>query len=71
MWKEKTKLVFLPPNTTAKLQPCDAGTIQAVKLQYRKKLIRKIAFAFDEVESASSLAKKVTIFDDIMWLRHT
>ncbi|PFX24259.1 Tigger transposable element-derived protein 6 [Stylophora pistillata] len=68
--RSNIKLVFLPPNTTAKLQPCDAGIIQAVKLQYRKKLLRKIAFAFDEVESASSLAKKVTIFDAIMWLRH-
>ena len=68
--RSNIKLVFLPPNTTAKLQPCDAGIIQAVKLQYRKKLLRKIAFAFDEVKSASSLAKKVTLFDAIMWLRH-
>ncbi|PFX20594.1 Tigger transposable element-derived protein 6 [Stylophora pistillata] len=68
--RSNIKLVFLPPNTTAKLQPCDAGIIQAVKLQYRKKLLRKIAFAFEEVESASSLAKKVTIFDAIMRLQH-
>ena len=70
MERSNIKLVFLPPNTTTKLQPCDAGIIQAVKLQYRKKLLRKIAFAFDKVESASSLAKKVTIFDAIMWLQH-
>ncbi|XP_022778438.1 tigger transposable element-derived protein 6-like [Stylophora pistillata] len=68
--RSNIKLVFLPLNTTAKLQPCDAGIIQAVKLQYRKKHPPKIAFASDEVESASSLAKKVTIFDAIMWLRH-
>ena len=47
--RRNIKLVFL------QLQPCDAGSIQAVKLQYRKKLLGKIAFAFDEVESASSL----------------
>ena len=70
MERSNIKLVFLPPNTNAKLQPCDAGIIKAVKLQYRKKLLRKIAFAFDEVESTSSLAKKVTLFDAIMWLRH-
>ena len=29
---------FLPPNTTSKLQPCDAGIIQTVKMNYRKKL---------------------------------
>ena len=64
------KLVFFPANTTAKLQPCDAGIIQAVKLRYRTRLLRRIAFAIDRVESACSLAKKVTLFDAIMWLQH-
>ena len=32
------KLVFRPPNTTSKLQPCDAGIIKAAKANYRKKL---------------------------------
>ena len=68
--RSNIKLVFLPPNTTTKLQPCDTGIIHAVKLQYRKKHLRKIAFAFDKVESASSLAKQVKIFDAIMRLRH-
>ena len=67
--RSNIKLVFLPPNTTSKLQPCDAGIIQTVKLCYRTKLLRRIAFAIDEVESASLLAKKVNLFDAIMWLR--
>ena len=58
--RSNIKLVFLPPNTTSKLQPCDAGIIQTVKLCYRTKLLRRITFAIDEVESASSLAKNVT-----------
>ena len=33
------KLVFLPPNTTSKSQPCDQGIIQNMKLHYRKQLV--------------------------------
>ena len=32
------KLLFLPPNTTVKLQPCDQGIIQNLKVRYRKYL---------------------------------
>ena len=41
------KLVFLPPNTTSKTQPMDAGIIRSLKHQYRKRLARKRLFAFD------------------------
>ncbi|XP_013793871.1 tigger transposable element-derived protein 6-like, partial [Limulus polyphemus] len=37
MTLSNVKLVFLPPNTTARLQPCDGGIIKAVKSTYRKK----------------------------------
>lgn len=67
--RSNIKLVFLPPNTTAKLQPCDAGIIQVVKLHYQKMLLRRIAFDIDEMETASSLANKVTMADAIMWLK--
>ena len=39
------KLVFLPPNTTAKLQPCDQGIIQNLKVHYRKYLLLKLIVA--------------------------
>ena len=35
------KLVFLPPNTTSKTQPCDQGIIQNLKVHYRKKVLMK------------------------------
>ena len=41
-----TQLLFLPPNATSKLQPCDLGIIRSMKVNYRKislmKLIRHI-----------------------------
>ena len=39
------KLVFLPPNTTSKLQPCDQGIIQNLKVHYRKYLLLKLIVA--------------------------
>ena len=44
------KLVFLPPNTTAKLQPCDQGIIQNLKVQYRKYLLIKLISAIEAKE---------------------
>jgi hypothetical protein len=35
------QLVYLPPNTTARLQPCDQGIIQSLKCRYRKNLLRR------------------------------
>ena len=32
------KLIFLPPNTTAKTQPMDAGVIRCLKAHYRKEI---------------------------------
>ncbi|CAI6354755.1 unnamed protein product [Macrosiphum euphorbiae] len=36
---ENIKLVFLPPNATAKLQPLDQGIIKVLKQKYRKNLV--------------------------------
>ena len=35
------RLHFLPPNTTAHMQPIDAGIISSFKVHYRKQLIRQ------------------------------
>ena len=62
------KLRFLPPNTTARLQPCDAGIIRAVKANYRTRLLRHIIFHIDDSINASDLAKKITLLNAISWL---
>ena len=42
------RLVFLPPNTTAKTQPMDAGVIRCLKAHYRKNLAEMRLLAFEE-----------------------
>ena len=34
-------LIFLPPNTTSKTQPCDQGIIQNLKVHYRKRVLMR------------------------------
>lgn len=62
------KLQFLPPNTTSKLQPLDAGIISTVKAIYRKRMLRHLLAEMEETSSASELAKSITILDAIRWL---
>ena len=42
------RLIFLPPNTTAKTQPLDAGVIRCPKSHYRKNLAKMCLLAFEE-----------------------
>ena len=65
---DNMKVVFLPPNTTSRLQPMDAGIIQNMKMVYRKKLLRHILFLMNEARTASDIVKKVTVLDAILWL---
>ena len=58
----------LPPNTTSRLQPMDAGIIQNMKMVYRKKLLRHILFLMNEASTASDIVKKVTVLDAILSL---
>ena len=36
------KIVFLPPNTTAKLQPCEKGIIQTLKAYTNRGILRSL-----------------------------
>ena len=52
---ENIKLVFLPKNTTSRLQPLDAGIIRNFKQKYRKLLLRYVVSRINEGKTASQI----------------
>jgi hypothetical protein len=42
------EIIFLPPNTTSKYQPCDQGIINTFKLHYRRYWTRYLLSEFEE-----------------------
>ena len=62
------KIIFLPPNTTSKLQPLDLGIIQNFKVHYRKLFLRFVISKIDECDSASEVIKSVDILQAIRWV---
>ncbi|GFO27453.1 tigger transposable element-derived protein [Plakobranchus ocellatus] len=41
------QLVYLPPNTTSVLQPCDQGIDQSLKVNYRRRVLKKVIAKVD------------------------
>ena len=63
------KIVFLPPNTTSKLQPLDLGIIQNFKVHYRKLLLSFVLSKIDDTTyTASQIAKTVNVLKAIRWV---
>ena len=61
-------VVFLPANTTSKLQPLDLGVIMNFKVYYRKLLMQFVLARIEECSSATEVAKSVTILQAIRWI---
>ena len=62
------KIVFLPKNTTSRLQPLDAGIIQSFKTKYRKKLMRYVIARINDDLTASEIVKGIDILQAITWV---
>ena len=60
------KIVFLPKNTTSRLQPLDAGIIQSFKTKYRKKLMRYVIARINDDLFASEI--DIDILQAITWV---
>ena len=61
------KIVFLPKNTTSRLQPLDLGIIQALKLKYYKRLLTHVVSKIEECSSASEVCKSVDLLQAMRW----
>lgn len=56
---------FLPPNTTASLQPMDQGIIQNLKVHYRGLVLRRY---IAEVEAGTNSSYRINLLDAIRYL---
>ena len=63
------KIVFLPKNTTSRLQPLDAGIIRNFKVKYRKRLVKFVLSRIQEDASATEIVKGVDVLMAIRWIQ--
>ena len=47
------KLIFLPPNTTSKLQPIDQGVIRSLKAYYKALALQRVVLAINKGKNLS------------------
>jgi len=67
--KSNVKLLFLPANTSSKLQPLDQGIIQSFKLLYRRRILSSLVARMDEGINVEHLIKKITVADAVTWTK--
>lgn len=59
------EMFFLPPNTTSKIQPCDAGIIRTLKVYYRRRFYSSILEGY---EMGAINPEKINVLDAINFL---
>ena len=63
------KIIFLPKNTTSRLQPLDTDIIQNFKVKYRRSLVKYVLARIQEDASATQIVKGVDVLVAIRWLQ--
>ena len=65
------KVVFLPKNTTSRLQPLDAGIIKNFKRHYRVLIVKHVIAKIDgqSEATANDIAKSINILMAIQWVK--
>ena len=64
---QSIELILFPPNTTSEIQPCDQGIIQALKVHYRKNMVKRLITAINSGSTAANF--KITLLDGLQMLR--
>ena len=62
------KIVFLPPNTTSKLQPLDLGIICNFKTRYCRLFLQHVIARMDTATCASDVISSINILMAIRWV---
>ena len=60
-------VVFLPKNTTSRLQPLNAGMIRNFKVKYQKRLLKCVISRIDYNRKSSEIIHKVDVLKAISW----
>ena len=64
------KIIFLPKNTTSRLQPLDAGIIKNFKVHYRRLLLKHTLAQIDGTDlTASAIVKTINVLTAIRWIK--
>ncbi|XP_055712049.1 jerky protein homolog-like [Phlebotomus papatasi] len=63
------KVLYLPPNCTATVQPMDQNVLEALKKKYRRSFIRFLLRELEDGDDLMSAIKKVNLLRAIHWLR--
>lgn len=61
---QNVRVEFLPPNTTSRVQPLDAGIIAWVKAKYKRRLLLRV---FENLEALSKNVYSVDVLTAIRW----
>ena len=64
----KIKIVFLPANTTSKLQPLDIGIISNFKVHYRQLLLQYVVAKIDTATLATEFTQSINVLTAIRWV---